>query len=300
MEEARPIHEVFLPLARQVAKAMQGRVGRMQDVHDNEPFTVSEKSNDDGTTTLLYSRTHVHDGAVEFKNIASAGIGDTTIGDETITHSDTLGSNEEDVYSAVSDVEVDFADTFQESDSEADTSSEGTSLKVSAEGEGGVEGFGSFKSSVEAEAHAEFTQSEGHETSRGSEGDNETTIPKGVHAKIIETRSRADGVATATTTGKFSFVIGAGHHSGGHFVSYHHGVGHVYFKSWTQYVDVIKLEAPNNWPLANAFIEHPMAPKDREKATKVLDGRLRYTLAFTGRVKRDYQVLTLQPDGTYK
>ena len=31
MEESRPIHEVFLPLARQVAKAMQGRVGRMQD-----------------------------------------------------------------------------------------------------------------------------------------------------------------------------------------------------------------------------------------------------------------------------
>ena len=230
MEESRPIHEVFLPLARQVAKAMEGRVGRMQDVHDNEPFTVAEKSNDDGTTTLLYSRTRVHDGAVEFKNIASAGIGDTIIGDETINHSDTLGSNEEDVYNPVGDVEVDFADTFAETDSEEDSSSEGTSLKVSAEGEGGVEGFGSFKSSVEAEAHAEFTQSEGHETSRGSEGDNKTTIPKGVHAKIIETRSRADGVATATTTGKFSFAIGAGHHSGGKFVSYHHGVGHVYFK----------------------------------------------------------------------
>ena len=181
---------------------MQGRVGRMQDVHDNEPFTVAERSNDDGTTTLLYSRTRVHDGAIEFKNIASAGIGDTIIGDETINKSDTLGSNEEDVYNPVADTEVDFADTFEESDSKESGSSEGTSLKVSAEGEGGVEGFGSFKSSVEAEAHAEFTQSEGHETSRGSEGDNETTIPKGVHAKIIETRSRADGVATATTTGK--------------------------------------------------------------------------------------------------
>ena len=300
MEESRPIHEVFLPLARQVAKAMQGRVGRMQDVHDNEPFTVAERSNDDGTTTLLYSRTRVHDGAIEFKNIASAGIGDTIIGDETINHSDTLGSNEEDVYNPVGDVEVDFADTFEETDSEEDVSSEGTSLKVSAEGEGGVEGFGSFKSSVEAEAHAEFTQSEGHETSRGSEGDNSTTIPKGVHAKIIETRSRADGVATATTTGKFSFVIGAGHHSGGKFVSYHHGVGHAFFKSWTQYVDVLKRDAPNNWPLANEFIRHPMDPKAIEKATKVLDGSLRYQLAFTGRVKRDYQVLVQQPDGTWK
>ena len=117
------------------------RVGRMQDVHDNEPFTVAERSNDDGTTTLLYSRTRVHDGAIEFKNIASAGIGDTIIGDETINHSDTLGSNEEDVYNPVGDVEVDFADTFEETDSEEDDIQRGDQPQGVGRGRGRSGGF---------------------------------------------------------------------------------------------------------------------------------------------------------------
>ena len=52
--------------------------------------------------------------------------------------------------------------------------------------------------------------------------------------------------------------------------------------SWTQYVDVLKRDAPNNWPLANDFIRHPMAQKAIENATKFLDGTLRYQLDRDG------------------
>ena len=297
--EARPIHEVFEPLAHQVIAGLEGRVGRMQDVVRGEHLRVEEYPNPDGTVTLRFFRIHVHDGCVEFRNIASSGIGGTSISDETVTNSQQLGSNEEDVYNAVADTEVDYHDLFSETDSTEDTSSEGTSLKVTAEGEGGVEGFGSFKSSVEAEAHAEFTQSEGKETTRESGGESKTVIPAGIRAKIIEKRSRADGNATATTTGRFSFTIGCGHHSGGHWVSYRHGVGHVIFASWQQFVDVINLEAPDNWPLASSFKKHPLSQAARAAATKVLDGTLRYTLAFTGRVKRSYEVLKQNEDGSY-
>ena len=298
-EQARPIHEVFLPLAHQVAKAHQGRVGRMQDIHDNEHYVVTETANKDGTTTLLYGRSRVHDGAVEFRNIASAGIGGTRLGDETITHSDVLGSNEEDVYNAVADTDVDFHDLFAETDTEEDSSTEGTSLKVTAEGEGGVEGFGSFKSSVEAEAHAEFTQSQSKSSTHETGGDNETVIPMGDRVKIIETRARADGSAEATTTGRFSFAIGVGHHSGGHFVSYRHRTGHAWYTSWGQYVDVVSRKAPDNWPMVASFKRHPLRAAALKAATKVLDGTLRYRLEFTGRIKRGYQVLKQQPDGSY-
>ena len=297
--QARPIHEVFLPLARQVAKAHQGRVGRMQDVHDNEPFRVTETANKDGTTTLLYGRTRVHDGAVEFRNIASAGIEGTKLSDETVTKADTLGSNEEDVYNAVADTDVDFHDLFSETDTEEDSSTEGTSLKVTAEGEGGVEGFGSFKSSVEAEAHAEFTQSESKASTHESGGENDTVIPKGVRVKIIETRARADGSAEATTTGHFSFAIGVGHHSGGHFVSYHRGTGHAFYTSWGQYVDVLTREAPDNWPMVWSFKRRALRGSALAAAIKAINGTLRYRLAFTGRIKRSFQVLRQQPDGSY-
>ena len=294
--EARPIHEVFLPMARQVGVAISDRgIWRMDDFRHDEELRVEEKSNSDGTTTLRYYRQRVHDGCIEFRNIASAGVDGLVIGDETITHSERLGSNEEDVYNSVSDTDVDFHDLFSETDSKEDSSTEGTSIKVTAEGEGGVEGFGSFKSSVEAEAHAEFSQSESKSSTHESGGDNESVIPKGVHARIVETRARSDGTAQATASGDFSFVIGAGKHSGGGFVGHHN----VHFRSWSQFVAVVKREAPDNWPMVKSFKAHPLTGRALAAATKVLDGTLRFTLAFTGRIKRSYQVLTLQPDGTY-
>ena len=67
MDEARPIHEVFLPVAQGIAFLTRGRgIYRFETIKRNEPFKACcSYPQDDGTTRLVYQRTNEHDGDVE-------------------------------------------------------------------------------------------------------------------------------------------------------------------------------------------------------------------------------------------
>ena len=103
------------------------------------------------------------------------------------------------------DVEVNFRDLFAEKETSESTHSEGGSVKTSIESEQSIEGVASFKESVEVEAHAEISESQGSETDKESEGSEGTTVPgpifdpdtgemkaPGKRVRITETRTRAD------------------------------------------------------------------------------------------------------------
>ena len=57
MDEARPIHEVFLPVAQGIAFLTRGRgIYRFQTIKRDEPFKAFSYPQDDGTTRLVYQR----------------------------------------------------------------------------------------------------------------------------------------------------------------------------------------------------------------------------------------------------
>ena len=163
MDEARPIHEVFLPVAQGIAFLTRGRgIYRFQTIKRDEPFKAFSYPQDDGTTRLVYQRVNEHDGDVEL-HVAAGDTAHVTYGDEHILKSENLPSVSEvvDARNHDGDVEVDFRDLFGKSESSESEQGGGASVKVTLESEQDIEGFAKFKESVETEAHAEFSETEG-------------------------------------------------------------------------------------------------------------------------------------------
>ena len=185
MTDARPIHEVFLPVAQDIAYLVRGRVWRFTTIQPDEPFVVDAYPQDDGSTLLRYYRTQEHDALVEL-TVAPGDTAHVTYGDEHILKSENLPSVSEvvDARNHDADVEVSFRDLFGKSESSESTDSGGGSVKVSIESEQSVEGVASFKESVETEVHAEFSETEGSESSQEQEGEEGTTVHAGTRARI--------------------------------------------------------------------------------------------------------------------
>ena len=286
-EQAKPLHEVFMRRAQGVGHLVRQRIWRMQNFTSGEPLNVELIQNDDGTSTLAYTRKSDGDGRIEIGNIKPDGLANVVFGEEHIEKTEQLGSNEEvvDNRHGVSEVEVSFRDLFSKTDSKETDKSAGTSLKVSVESEQDVEGVASFKESVESEVHAELSESEGEETHSEAEGEEGTTVPVGKRVRIIETRERADGFIEMTAQGKFTHRLDVGKHSGGHFVGRHNG----HWPSWNDFCDVVRGDAPDNWSMAKSFKEHPAYHADLW-ALDALNATVKYKASFEGRVVRSYTV----------
>ena len=222
MSDVRPIHEVFLPVAQDIAFLTRGRgIYRFEHIKRNEPFKAFAYPQDDGTTRLVYQRVNEHDGDVELY-VAAGDTAHVTYGDEHILSSENLPSVSEvvDVRNHDADVEVNFRDLFGQSESDSNTDSGGASVKVSIESEQDIEGFAKFK---ESRSRLRPTQSsretQGTESSQEQEGEEGTLVHAGKRARITETRMRADGEVEITADGHFVISkVSVGKHSGGKFV----------------------------------------------------------------------------------
>ena len=286
-EKAKPLHEVFMRRAQGIAHLMRGRVWRFDGCTSGEPLNVGLILNDDGTSTLIYTRKSDGHARIEFRNIKPDGLANVVPGDEHILKSEQLGSNEETVDNrhGVAEIEVKFRDLFSETDSKETDKSAGTSVTVSVEATESIEGFAEFSESLETEAHAEISESEGRETTKEAEGEEDTTVPVGKRVKITETRARADGTIDMMASGKFIHGIVMGKHSGGRFVGGHNG----YWDSWEDLCDVVTGHAPDNWCLAEDFKAHRAYHADLW-ALDPLSATVRSKAKFTGRIVRGYTV----------
>ena len=292
MSAEKQPHQVFEPLATLLAFLVRGRVWRMDGVHSGERFDpIYSYPQADGSTKLLYHRRSDGHGVVEF-TVAPGETSDIVFGKEHITHSEELPSNEEivDARHHAADVEVNFRDLFGETKSSETTDSAGGSLETTVEAEESVEGVASFKESVTAEVHAEFSRTEGHEESSEQEGETATTVKAGTRARIIQTRTRQDGEVEITANGLFTVSnIIIGKHSGGKFVGGHNA----YWASLQDAIDALTGQAPSNIDLAESFKHHPVGHDDRwalghlEQANRVA---LRFKAKYEGRLVKRYTV----------
>ena len=283
----RPLHEVFLPVAQGIGRLVRGRVWRMDGFAPDEPLESYVKQNKDGTTTIQYHRRSDGDGVIEIRNITPDGLSKVLFGEEHILKTEQIGSIEEDVdnKAGVAPIDLKFTDLFSKTDSKETDKSAGTSIKLTVEAEEGVEGVASFKESVETEAHAEISESEGSSTTRDEGGEEGTSVPVGKKVIITETRARANGEIDMTANGKFTFRIAVGKHSGGKFVGGHNA----YWNSWQDYVDAVRGDAPLNIDLARSFQNHPAAHADLG-GIDPLEAEVRYKVSFEGRIIRKYSV----------
>ena len=291
MPQVRPIHEVFLPVAQDVAFLCRGRgLYRIGHIKHREPFKAYAYPQDDGSTRLLYMRELEHDGAVEM-HVSAGDTANLCYGDEHIVRSENLPSVSEvvDARHHSEDVDVNFRDLFGKSESDSSTDSGGASVKVSIESEQDIEGFAKFKESVETEAHAEFSETEGSETSQEQEGEEGTVVDAGTRARIVETRQRSDGEVEITADGHFVVSrVSVGEHSGGKFVGGHNGHWH----SLEDLLDAVTGEAPSNVHLADSFRSRPIGGPGTEAVARLRDfhAPLRYKAKFEGRIVKSYTV----------
>ena len=292
---AKPIHEVFLPLAQGLAHLTRFVCPGMEGSGSKEPFIVRQLD-ESGNLTLEFERKN-HNGSghnpqigfVRFHNIIPSGVSDVVWGEETTLKSEFLGSVEESVDNrdGVSPVHVNYEDLFSKSQGHEKTTekSAGGSISVSVESEQDIEGIASFKESITAEAHTEFSESEtsSEETGREEGGSEGEDVPTGDRILITQTRVRADTSQEVTAKGKFNFTIEFAEHRP-KWKPEHHWVG-VTYDSWQQFLDVINGDSPDNWPLADQFRQHPVQRADRW-ALRQLNTDVRYKVKFEGKIKR--------------
>ena len=130
MTSVQPIHEVFLPVAQDIAYLVQGRVWRFEKIKHGEPFKAFAFPQDDGSTKLQYGRVKEHDGLVEMY-VQAGDTAHIVYGDEHILKSENLPSVSEvvDARNHDADVEVNFRDLFGKS-AKAVSSEEGGGASV--------------------------------------------------------------------------------------------------------------------------------------------------------------------------
>ena len=285
MSKSIPLFEVFRVRAHGVQHILRFACAGAMAFEGIKPEDYIVDSKGDGTE-LWYTSPHDKYAHIVFSNIKAAGVSGIKYGTSTVTKEEQIGSNEQivDNRDGVADVEVKFSDLFSETDSKEDSKSAGTSVSVTVESQQNIEGFASFDESVTAEAHAEMEESEGHSTTHEDTGEEGTTVPKGKRVRIVETRSKASGEIPVSARGDFTFSMTIGHH-GSH--GWHSGTAR--FDSWQQFCDVITRNAPDNYPLAKYFKDHPPYHADLW-ALNPLDSEVRYIIKFEGRVMRTYSV----------
>ena len=301
--KATPIHEIFLHRARGVGHLLRNRpvFNGMTGFASNEALSVELIPGKGGNgPTIRYWRKHWNghnQGYIEFGNVNPMDPTHITFGPETVLRSEELPAVEEPIHNGgFTTVTVKFEDVFgKESASEkTKEASAGTSVKVSIESEQSVEGVAKFKESVEAEAHAEVSESSTQAEASSQEigGGEETEVPAGKSVIITASRKRVDTAQDVTAQGAFTHTVVAGQFS--HHTK--HPWHYVAWDSWEQFKDCVNGDAPDNWPLATVFKEHPVFHGDLW-ALKDINAPLRYRVKFEGKIIRTFDVRKAGPSG---
>ena len=249
----RPIQEVFMRRARGVGHILRDRVWRMTGFESGEPLRV-ELTSENGKTRLRFYRVKDGHGCIEFDNITPAGVADVRFGEETTLSSEQIDAQEEIIDNSHGAVPISktYEANFAHGQSSETQKSAGTSVTVSVSASEGVEGIAEFQESIETEAHAEFSETKGEESSVGRTSSYSIEVPPGKKIKVCSTRTIAKKQVKVTAHGKFTHTVAVGKHSGGHFVG-GHNKGYGRWDSWDNFVDVINRHAPDNWDLATSF-----------------------------------------------
>ena len=298
MNKAKPIHEVFRARAQRIGFVLRNRIGRFRDWNPSrEPMDAFVHDGDGDSKLIQFRRRSDVRCYIEFGNVTSAGTINTTYGKETILKAVDLGAVAETYHNhGDKPVEVSFRDLFGKTDTKATDKSAGTSTKITIEAEEGIEGFGSVKESVEQEIHAEFSESESSEVQNEREGEEGTIVPAGHSVRITETRKRADTELAVESDAEFAFNLKCGSHD----PRWNHGwkkggpPHKATWPTWQDFVDVIRGDAADNIDLARNFERHPAHHYDLS-VLDPLDGRVRYTVRFEGKIIKDYDVEPARP-----
>ena len=299
---AKPIQEVFRQRAQRIGFVLKNRIGRFHGWNPNgEPMRVEVRDAGGDAKLIHFIRRSDPRCYIEFGNVVAAGTANTRYGPETVLASQDLGAVSEmvDNRTGFKSIEVGFADLFSKTDTKEDKKSGGTSLRISVDASEGIEGFGSIKESVTSEVHAEFAETEGSSVKNERSGDEGTIVPVGKRVKIIETRKRADTQLEVFSDAQFTFNLKCGSHD----PRWNHGwkkggpPHKAYWNTWQDFVDVIKGEAPDNIDLAENFHKHPAHHYDLS-VLDPLDGEVKYTVRFEGKIIKDYSVQGVRNDGS--
>ena len=299
---ARPIHEVFRKRAQRIGFVLKNRIGRFHGWNPKgEPMHVQVHDADGGAMLIQFQRKSDPRCFIEFGNVTADGTANTRYGEETVLKAEDLGAvtAHYDNTTGFRDVELEFRDLFAKEDSKETDKSGGTSTKITLEAEENVEGFASFKESIEQEVHAEFAEREGSKTTNEREGEEATACPVGKKVVIQELRKRADTELEVTSDAQFSFNLKCGSHD----PRFNHGWKRggpphkATWATWQDFCDVIKGEAADNIDLAENFQRHPAHHYDLS-VLDPLEGEVKYKIRFEGKIIKSYTVRGYNADGT--
>ena len=292
---ARPIHEVFNKRARGIGHILRDRIPRMHGFKGQEKLVPVMNTNRDGTMMLQFYRENDHGAWIEFGNLQASGHGNIVYGEETILKAEDLGAVSEIVHNkeGVGDIHVRFEDLFEKTDSKESDKSGGTKTSITVSAKENIEGFASIEESITQEAHAEFAEKEGSVVKNERKGEESTVVEVGKDVEILETRQRVDSQIEVSAKAQFGFILIVGQHDH----RWNHGWKGTRYRwdSWQQFQDVIKGEAPSNWPLAREFAKHPANHADFW-ALDDLDSEVRYTIRFEGKINKSYTVKEINKD----
>ena len=289
----KPIHEVFRIRAQRIGFILRDRIGRFHGWNPHhEPCRVFVHDGDAGSKLVQFQRIADPRCIIEFGNVTAAGTENTRYGKETILKAEDLGAVSETYRNnGFEPADVSFRDLFGKTDTKEKDASAGTSTKITIEAEEGIEGFGSVKESVEQEIHAEFAESESSEVTNEREGEEGTSVPVGKAVEITETRKRADTELEVFSDAEFTFNLKCGSHD----PRWSHGwkkggpPHKATWGTWQEFVDAVRGDAPDNIDLATAFKRHPARHSDLD-VLDPLDGQVRYTVRFEGKILKSYDV----------
>ena len=294
MADAKPMYEVFNQRARGIGHLLQhAPVPGMSGFSAREALSVTQTAAD--PPTLIFGRRHStrrhHSQLVVLEHVTPAGVEGVTFGPQTVLKSEDLGSITEVVDNRRNSGEqrVSYRDLFGKAAGEEQSSekSAGTSVSVSVSASESVEGVAEFEESVTAEAHAEFSEAESSssETTSEDESEHELVIAAGKRVRVTMDRKKADVVQTAKANGRFTHTVAVVETTGGHW---HHVVR---WDSWDEFKDCVNGDAPDNWPCAGYFREHPPYARGADRwALDDLNVPLEYDVKFEGRIVRSFTV----------
>ena len=283
-----PLHELYLRRAQGVGHMMRDRVWRTAGFGSGEPLTVELIP--DTNPTLRYRRVSDSDLCIEIGELTPLGLANVLWGEERTLKSEQIGSTSQvvDNRNGVATVSVKLGDLFGEIHSSSTTSKTGVSVSVTVKASEKIGGVASFDESITAAANHELSETTGSSEQRTATGEESTSVPPGKRARITETRSRADVEIPVTAVGQFSHTLAIGKHSGGDWKG-GHGRGYGWWPSWSDFVECVDGNAPDNWDFATSLREHPVWHADLW-ALDPIEAPVAYTVTFQGRMSRTYSV----------
>ena len=267
---------------------MRDRVWRTAGFASNELLTVELL--DGPKPTLRYRRTSDGDSCIEIGEITPTGLANVLWGEERTLKSEQIGSTSQivDNRNGVAPIPVKLADQFAKTDSQSESEKTGVSVSVTVKASQKIGGVASFEESITAAANHEISETHGSSVTHSESGEEHTVVPVGKRVRITETRSRSDVEIPVTAVGQFNHTLGIGKHSGGHWKG-GAGRGYGWWKSWEDFVECVKGDAPDNRDFATSLREHPPWHTDLW-ALNPLDAAVCYTVTWEGRMMRTYTV----------